>query len=160
MLFLFSNSALANIATPLWKTDSFVLTELIRGLVEGLVVSFALKASIKRGILIMLLANYASALIGLWTFDFGIIKPESTLIYGDYSQNVGTLKNTLYAYLVTCLIEFPFIMWVCKSWKKKVVQMILVCLLVQLLTYPIFLIHLQWIINPQRLINMGVHYIK
>ncbi len=149
VLFLFSNTAFANIATPLWKTNSVLFTELMRGLIEGLIVSFVFKTSIKRGILIMLFANYASALIGIWILDLGIIKPESMIYNYDYSQNVWTLKNTLFVYFATCFIELPFIMWACKNWKKGFFKMVIVCFLIQMLTYPIFLIHIGVLLHPK-----------
>ncbi|MCC7145557.1 MAG: hypothetical protein IT443_03855 [Phycisphaeraceae bacterium] len=129
---------LANDITPLMFATMFhlLLGNIVIGVVEGLVISFLFDRSHwLRFPLLMILANYVSALLGLFLLHVGkdFAFPQLTI------NNVGLFLGValVWAFVMSVAIEWPFVFWAFKGKRFRV--SVGACLLAQAVSYVLLL---------------------
>ncbi len=106
-LVLFPSTASANTGTPLmWASMlHLVLGNAIIGLIEGLLLGWIFKCSKWKSVLILIVANYASAWAGgFFVAGYLASLPDITI----QTIQLWLLVFVLVAFVITLLIEFPF----------------------------------------------------
>ncbi len=110
------------------------------GILEGLIISSIFHTSKKRSILIMVLANYASMILGMFfMLCFAFVIPLTLQHYplNDVAWNTITLFLT---FILTNLIEWPFVYRILKNNEKRFVRSIWGTLVVNLISYALIIL--------------------
>lgn len=133
---LVPSTASANAGTPLmWATMLHLfLGNAVIGLVEGILLERLFKCGVRRSILILITANYLSAWVGYGMASGGLGKlPEITI------ETVRFWSWTFFviAFLVTLLIELPFVRWVMSPQTKSFWQVVKAAVIVNAISYAL-----------------------
>ncbi|MBM4102584.1 MAG: hypothetical protein FJ263_00835 [Planctomycetes bacterium] len=133
---MITENILANAGTPLMWAGfiHLIIGNLFIGILEGLLLGFIFRLSKWKSILWMIAANYVSSWAGMIIIGFAKHNFEDITIY----QVTSYLWTALFiAYLVTLLLEWPFIWMAMKDktgpWKKS----IFATLIVQTVSYAL-----------------------
>lgn len=109
-----------------------VVFNLIIGIFEGLCLGLIFKLPKWKTMGLMICANYASSLLGvpfLQEITAAEIEPCQIKAF--------IIKIVVAAYLLTLLLEFPFVYWACKRTQFRLIKSILGSLFVQTISYSI-----------------------
>ncbi len=108
----------------------------IIGLAEGLLLARLFRCSAKRSILILIAANYASALAGACLFSAAPVPPLDLTI-----ENVGfwLIISVLVAFSLTLLIELPFFWLILSQQKQPLRRAIKATVLIHCISYPLLI---------------------
>jgi len=143
VLFVLPSAALANMGSVLLIATvvHLFIGNVFIGIVEGLILSKVFKLKKLKTILLLILANYFSAWLGYVLINFQI----------DPLFNLHNVRFMLYvfivvAYLLTILIEWPFIAILFKGDTRWLSKSIKGCILVQTISY-ILLCSGYWIVR-------------
>lgn len=101
----------------------------IVGLLEGAVLIGLFRATWWKALLVMLAANYVSSIGGLAILPMVASKPDLYTLWPSLRVAV------ILAFLVTLLLEWPFIAYCLKGKSRWLVKSILACLVLQTLSY-------------------------
>jgi hypothetical protein len=109
----------ANVGTPLmWGTAAYLMVgNLFLGIFEGLVLSYWFRTSGERAIFTMIIANYVSAWTGAFLKSFDPVQRFDVTIETIQPWFVAAVAA---AFLITLLIEFPFIAFVVWNHPRRV----------------------------------------
>jgi hypothetical protein len=142
-VFLHPRMASANVGTPLmwFEMGHLAFGNLFIGLFEGLLIAQIFSLSKGRTILIMIGANYFSAWLGLL-----VLNP---VIVNLLPVNLETVQKWFWfmvvvAYLITLLIEWPFVLWCLRGKQKSMQKSINASILAQSSSY-ILLFGFYWL---------------
>ena len=132
ILFVVPATIFANIGTTLLLATGFhlVMGNALIGLVEGFILSKVFKLKKSKTILLLILANYCSAGLGYAFLNFQIAP-----LYNLYNVRVMFYVFTVVAYLLTIVIEWPFIAILFKGDVQWLPKSIKGCILVQTISY-------------------------
>lgn len=127
----------ANAGTPLmWAGSLYLLVgNAVIGLLEAMVLIFVFKTKQVQTCVLLVLANYLSAWSGAYLLDNGI-----SLVIADVDLNsLSALfwTSILVTYLVTLLLEFPFVVATLKGKPERITKAIGATLVVQTLSYTL-----------------------
>lgn len=119
--------AYANAGTPILFTETFPLigANLIIGVFEGFLIAIVFKQQYKRSVAAMLLANGASALIGVFlltrSYDTFFVPWEVFYLEGPLHDNVtpALLIFCAIAFFISLVVEYPFSMWIFRAKEDK-----------------------------------------
>jgi hypothetical protein len=134
LLFATSTSALANAGTPLMWAGMLhlVFGNFLIGIGEGLVLAWVFKLRKIACVALMIAANYASAWIGLYWLDQRVVRSIHLELYNAWHW-VWIMAGI--SYLVTLVIEWPFVVWCFLKEPRWIRRSVLGCLLVQTISY-------------------------
>lgn len=135
MIILLPQMIIANAGTPLmWvQMIHLVFGNLVLGIIEGLILKFAFKTKLPRAVVLMILANYVSWIIGTVLISYF----QNTLINKTFELEYvykAWIVSIILLYFVTVLIEAPFIFWIYRrevNFKKSLTN----SFLINVLTY-------------------------
>ena len=134
ILILLPSTLYANAGTLLiWaQMLHLVFGNILIGLIEGLLLSKFYKTSKWKSILIMILANYASAWLGSLLFTYNLISPIQITIN---NLNYWFLIFILIAFVFTLLIEYIFILFIINKSTDKRKQALSATVFVNCISY-------------------------
>lgn len=129
----------ANAGTPLmWATGIHLLFgNAIIGIVEGLLISLIFRTSKIKSTLLLILANYASAWFGHF-FILGIIYHRD--VFNLTNIRIYFISILVLAFILTVVIEFPFILAVFRKIKNPIWKSIKATLIVNLISYSLLIV--------------------
>ncbi len=133
---LHSSVASANPLTPVFLAQGFHLLfgNAIIGVVEGLIIALIFKIPKKRSIRRMILANYASMIVGMV-----ILAASEHLIFGDepelYRLRLFPISFFLPMLVLAIVLEWPFCAWIMPSGKGRWLRGLKASSLVQPISY-------------------------
>jgi len=141
-----SISASANAGTPLVQFGLFhlVIGNTLIGLLEGYLIYRFFKAENGKCVIIMILANYFSCIVG---YILTLIAGQGLLdsIYSEISiYNVGThiISSIILLIILTIILEWPFCFYILRRKEKPVITSLRASIFVQLISYLfLFLIY-------------------
>lgn len=126
----------ANAGTPLmWAAAiHLVVGNALLGVFEGLLLGFLFRTSIWKAVLLMIAANYASAWLGFMLR--GLVDTENARMTIETVQLLpwGILFA---AFMLTLLVELPFILVALRKKERFVRKALFACLLIQSLSYTV-----------------------
>ena len=138
-LFLSPTLVYADVGTPLiWLTTGHLyMGNAIIGIFEGLIIAKVFKNKYSRSILIMILANYISMIVGKFGIDF-----SSAAL-----KNIASINNASYiiwgllfgSYALTVIIEWPFCFWIMKGKEDRKKRSFKASILLQSASYAILI---------------------
>lgn len=141
LLFLFLSPALAyaNAGTPLmWLiAGHLIMGNAIIGIFEGFIIAKFFKNRYVRSISIMILANYISMVIGIFTI--GILHKSL--------RGIASINNILYVilgtflitYVITIIAEWPFCFWIMKGKEARGRRSLKASIILQTLSYAVLI---------------------
>ena len=131
---LVPSTASANAGTPLmWATMLHLfLGNAVIGLVEGILLERFFKCGVRRSVLILIAANYVSAWLGYGLVSGGLgMLPEITI----ETVRFWSWVFFVIAFVVTLLIELPFVRWVMPPQGKTFGQVVKAAVTVNAISY-------------------------